>query len=135
MQAGGMEVQEVLPLRGGELELLALQSALGSSDGHASSCAQADQVGVELRDHTEHVGRQPAYWVNRVVGAAAETERNAIPPQLLEWLLSGIVCGEEETFYWLVEEAGDAKRQRERGIVLSSLEGDDGLTRDVQTLG
>ena len=53
----------------------------------------------------------------------------------LECLLSGLVRRDEETFDWLFEQTRDAKRQRERGIILSRFERDDGLTRHFQTFG
>ena len=61
-------------LPGVELGLLAAEPTLGLRYLHPFSGAQPDQVGLELRDHGQHVEQQPADRVVRVVDRGAETE-------------------------------------------------------------
>jgi hypothetical protein len=70
--AGAVERDEVCLMRRGELGLLAAQPALGLGDLHALACARANQVGLELSDHGQHVGQQPPDRIGRVVHRAAE---------------------------------------------------------------
>ena len=61
-------------LPGVELGLLAAEPTLGLRYLHPFSGAQPDQVGLELRDHRQHVEQQPADRVVRIVDRGAETE-------------------------------------------------------------
>jgi hypothetical protein len=43
----------------------------------------ADQVGLELGDHREHVEQEPADWIGRVVDRPAEVELDLAARQLV----------------------------------------------------
>lgn len=62
--------------------------ALGPGDGHPFAGAHADQVGLKLGDHAEHVEQQPPDGVGGVADAAAEAEGLALVGEL-----SGDVAG------------------------------------------
>src|SRR5215218_4881442 len=55
-----------------ELRLLAAEAAVGLRDSHAFAGAEPDQVGLELRDHRQHVEQQWAHGVGRVVQRPAD---------------------------------------------------------------
>lgn len=69
-----MQFDEVRLLLGVEFGLLAAQPALGLGDLHPLAGAHPDQVGLELRDHGQHVEQQPAYRIAGVVHRAADVE-------------------------------------------------------------
>ena len=50
-----------------ELRLLAAEAALRSCDPHALTGTEPDQIGLELRDHRQHVEQQPSHRVHWVV--------------------------------------------------------------------
>src|SRR5690349_10831422 len=56
----------------GELGLLAAELAAGASDRHAFTCAQADEVGLELSKCGEDVKEHLPHGIGRVVDARAE---------------------------------------------------------------
>jgi hypothetical protein len=58
--AGGHQADQVGFLSRVELGLLAAQPALGLRDPHPFLGPQPDEVGLELRDHGQHVEQQPA---------------------------------------------------------------------------
>ncbi|SNR67925.1 hypothetical protein SAMN06272737_118120 [Blastococcus mobilis] len=66
-----------------ELGLFAAQLPLGLGEPHALARAQADQVGLELGDHGQHVEQQPADRVVRVVHRAAEAQPDLAQGELL----------------------------------------------------
>jgi class 3 adenylate cyclase len=55
-----------------EFGLLTLQSALGLGDFHALAGAEPNEVGLELRDHGQHVEQQAA---DRVGGVKTDPPR------------------------------------------------------------
>ncbi len=93
-----MQSDEVGFLAGGELGLLALQSALGH--GQALTGAHPDQVGLELRDHGQHVEQQPPYGVGgrtgrgraRLAYSTVHAIVTALDPQLMTLAHEGPVA-------------------------------------------
>ena len=83
MLAGGVEGDEMSLLARAELGLLAAQAAPGLGDLHALAGAHADQVGLELGDHREHVEQEPADRIGRVVHRPAEVELDLAARQLV----------------------------------------------------
>ncbi len=84
MLALAVERHEVSLLLRGELRLLAPKPALGLGHGHALASPGADEGGLELGDHREHVEQQPAHRVGRVVHGRAELQADAAAGELVE---------------------------------------------------
>jgi len=79
-----VQLEEVLGLVWFQLRLLTSQPALGFGDLHPFSRAQADQIGLELRNHREHVEQEPSDGIGGVVNRAAEAELDVSSGQLIE---------------------------------------------------
>ena len=71
---GLQQADQMCFLPGVELGLLAAEPTLGLRYLHPFSGAQPDQVGLELRDHGQHVEQQPADRVVRVIDRGAQAE-------------------------------------------------------------
>ena len=63
--------------------LLTPQMPFGLGDLHPLSCAQPNQVGLELGDHCEHIEEQPDDRVGRVVHRSAQVETNLTRGELI----------------------------------------------------
>jgi hypothetical protein len=63
---------------------LAWQLSLGFGDLHPFSGGQPDQIGLELRNHREHVGQEPSDGIGGVVNRAVEAELDVSCGQLSE---------------------------------------------------
>jgi hypothetical protein len=67
-----------------QLRLLAWQPAHGFGDLHPFSGAQPDLIGLELRNHRDHVDEQPSDGIDGVGNRAAEAELDVSVGQLIE---------------------------------------------------
>jgi hypothetical protein len=67
-----------------QLRLLAAQPTLCLGYLHPFPCAQADQVGFELRHHRQHVEQQPPDWIGWIMDRAAEAELDISLCELIE---------------------------------------------------
>jgi hypothetical protein len=72
--AGGVLLDEVGLLTGGECRLLAAELALGTGDGHALASLHPQQIDLELGEGGQDVEEHLGHRVGRAVDRAVEGE-------------------------------------------------------------
>lgn len=78
-----VQVHEMSLLGRGEFRPLPTKPAFGLGDRHTLASTHPDQIGLELRDHAEHVEEQAPDWIIGVVRAATEIQSNPLAGELL----------------------------------------------------
>jgi hypothetical protein len=78
-----VHLHQVFLLRGGEFRLFAAESSFRFRDLHTFASSGADQVGLELSDHGEHVEQQSAHWVVGIVDGSSDAELHVFGGELV----------------------------------------------------